>query len=41
MSCRDSKRARHRQLQARYKARLRDGTGLFPTPLGASEINNL
>ena len=41
MSCPESKRARHRQRQARYEARLRDGIGLFPTPLGASEIDVL
>jgi hypothetical protein len=37
----DSKRARHRQRQARYEARLRDGIGLFPTSLRASEIATL
>ena len=41
MSCEDSKRARHRQRQAAYEARLRDGIGLFPTPLRASEIDVL
>jgi hypothetical protein len=41
MSRQDSKRARHRQRQARYEARLRDGIGLFPTPLRASEIEIL
>ena len=41
MSCRDSKRARHRQRQAAYEARVRDGIGLFPTPLGASELDVL
>ena len=39
MSCEDSKRARHRQRQALYEARSRDGIGLFPTPLRASEID--
>jgi hypothetical protein len=41
MSREDSKRARHRRRQAAYEARLRDGIGLFPTPLGASEIDVL
>jgi hypothetical protein len=41
MSCEDSKRARHRQRQARYEARMREGVGLFPTPLRASEIDVL
>jgi hypothetical protein len=41
MSCPDSKRARHRQRQARYEARMREGVGLFPTPLRASEIDVL
>jgi hypothetical protein len=41
MSCQDSKRARQRQRQARYEARLRDGIGLFPTPLRSSEIDVL
>jgi hypothetical protein len=41
MSRDDSKRARHRQRQAAYEARLRDGIGLFPTPLRASEIDVL
>jgi hypothetical protein len=41
MSCQDSKRVRQRQRQARYEARLRNGIGLFPTPLGASEIDVL
>jgi hypothetical protein len=41
MSCQDSKRARHRQRQARYEARLRDGIGLFPTPICASKIDVL
>jgi hypothetical protein len=41
MSCEDSKRARHRQRQAHYEARLRDGIGLFPIPLRASEIDVL
>jgi hypothetical protein len=41
MSCDDPRRARHRQRQARYEARLRDGIGLFPTPLRASEIDVL
>ena len=39
MSGDDSQRARQRQ--ARYEARLRDGIGLFPTPLGASELDVL
>ena len=41
MSCQDSKRARHRQRQARYEARLRDGVALYPVPLGAAEIDAL
>ena len=41
MSCQDSKRASQRQRQAAYEARLRDGIGLFPTPLRASEIDVL
>ena len=41
MSREDSKRARHRQRQAAYEARLRDGIGLFPIPLRASEIDVL
>jgi hypothetical protein len=41
MSREDSKRARHRRRQAAYEARVRDGIGLFPTPLGASEIDVL
>jgi hypothetical protein len=41
MSCDDPKRARHRQRQAAYEARLRDGVGVFPTPLRASEIDVL
>ena len=41
MSCEDTKRARHRQRQAAYEARVRDGIGLFPTPLGASELDVL
>jgi hypothetical protein len=41
MSRQHSKRARHRQRQARYEARLRDGVGLFPTPLRSSEIDVL
>jgi hypothetical protein len=41
MSSHDAKRVRHRQRQARYEARLRDGIGLFPTPLRASEIDVL
>jgi hypothetical protein len=41
MSCQESKRARQRQPQARYEARLRDGIVFFPTPLRASEIDVL
>jgi hypothetical protein len=41
MSREDSKRARHRRRQAAYEARVRDGIGLFPTPLGAREIDVL
>jgi hypothetical protein len=41
MSCDDPKRARHRQRQAAYEARVRAGIGLFPTPLGASELDVL
>ena len=41
MSPQDAKRARHCQRQARYEARMREGVGLFPTPLRASEIDVL
>lgn len=41
MSCEDSKRARQRQRQAAYEARLRAGVALYPAPLGASEIDAL
>jgi hypothetical protein len=41
MSCQDSKRARHRQRQACYEARLRAGVALYPVPLGAAEIDAL
>jgi hypothetical protein len=41
MSSEDSERARHRQRQARYEARLRDGVALYPVPLGALEIDAL
>jgi len=41
MSGEDSKRALHRQRQARYEAHLRDGIGPFPTPVRASEIAQL
>jgi hypothetical protein len=41
MSCDDSKRARHCHWHAHYAARLRDGIGLFPPPLRASEIDAL
>ena len=41
MSCEDSKRARHRQRQARYEARQRAGVALYPAPLGAAEIDAL
>jgi hypothetical protein len=41
MSREDSKRARHRQRNARYEARVRDGIALYPTPLGALEIDAL
>jgi hypothetical protein len=41
MSCEDSKRACHRQRQARYEARLRAGVALYPAPLGAGEIEAL
>jgi hypothetical protein len=41
MSPQDAKRARHRQRQARYEARMREGVGLFPPPLRASEIDVL
>jgi hypothetical protein len=41
MSCQDSKRACHRQRQARYEARLRAGVALYPVPLRASEIDAL
>jgi hypothetical protein len=32
---------RHRQRQARYEARRRAGLALYPTPLGAAEIDAL
>jgi hypothetical protein len=41
MSRQDSKRARHRQRQARYEARQRAGVALYPAPLGAGEIDAL
>jgi hypothetical protein len=41
MSREDSKRARHRQRQARYEARQRAGVALYPAPLGAAEIDAL
>jgi hypothetical protein len=41
MSCEHSKRALHRQRQARYEARLRAGVALYPAPLGAVEIGAL
>jgi hypothetical protein len=41
MSCQDSKRARHRQRQARYEARQRAGVALYPAPLSAAEIDAL
>jgi hypothetical protein len=37
----ESKRARQRQHQARYEARLRAGIALYPVPLGADEIDAL
>jgi hypothetical protein len=37
----DPKRARHRQSQAAYEARLRAGLRLYPAPLGAAEIDAL
>ena len=39
MSCEDSKRARHRQRQARYEVRMRAGVALYPAPLSAIEID--
>jgi hypothetical protein len=41
MSCQNSKRALHRQRQARYEARQRAGIALYPAPLGAGEIDTL
>jgi hypothetical protein len=41
MSCEDSKRARHRQRQAQYEARLREGVALYRVPLGSLEIDAL
>jgi hypothetical protein len=41
MSREDSKRARHRQRQAAYEARVRAGVALYPAPLGAVEIDAL
>jgi hypothetical protein len=43
MSGQDSKRARHRQRQARYEARRRAGLAgnVNPTPLGAAAIDAL
>jgi hypothetical protein len=41
MSGEDSKRALHRQRQARYEARQRAGIALYPAPLGAVEIDAL
>lgn len=37
----DSRRAHHRQRQARYEARQRAGVALYPVPLGATEIDML
>ena len=37
----DSRRAHHRQRQARYEARQRAGVALYPVPLGATELNAL
>jgi hypothetical protein len=39
MSCEVSKRARHRQRQARYEARMRAGVALYRVPLGSLEID--
>jgi hypothetical protein len=41
MSCEGTKRARHRQRQARYEARQRAGVALYSCPLGALEIDAL
>jgi hypothetical protein len=41
MSCDDPKRARHRQRQAAYEARVRAGVALYPVPLGAAELDAL
>jgi hypothetical protein len=41
MSREDSKRARHRQRQARYEARQRVGVALYRVPLGSLEIDAL
>jgi hypothetical protein len=36
-----SKLLRHRERQARYAARLRDGTAIYPVVLGVDEIETL
>ena len=41
MSCQDSKRTRHRQRQAAYEARLRDGIAVYPVALGSPELDAL
>jgi hypothetical protein len=41
MSREDSKRARHRQRQAAYEARVRAGVALYRVPLGSLEIDAL
>jgi hypothetical protein len=41
MSREDSKRARHRQRQAAYEARVRAGVMLYLVPLGSDEIDAL
>ena len=38
---RHSRKAAHRDDQRRYEARLRDGIGLYPVPLGCHEIDLL
>ena len=38
---RHSRKEAHRENQRRYEARLRDGIGLYPVPLGCHEIDLL
>ena len=41
MSRTDSKLLRHRERQARYAARLRDGTAIYPVVLSADDLETL